>query len=59
MKDLEDSSCNFPMIFKGFCEDEYVVYKHNHYPFINEFLEDFIHHCLEGGQAVGKAKEHY
>ena len=25
---------------------------------INEILEDVIHHCLEGSQAVGEAKEH-
>ena len=25
---------------------------------INEILEDFIHHCLEGSPDVGKAKEH-
>ena len=59
MKDLKDLSHKFPMIFKGFCEDEYDIYKHNHYSFINEFFEYFIHHCLEGGQAVGEAKEHY
>ena len=26
--------------------------------FINEVLEDVIHHGLEGGQAVGEAEEH-
>ena len=59
MKDLKDLSHNFPIGFKEFCEDEYVIYKHNHHPFINEFFEDFIHHCLEHGWAVGEAKEHY
>ena len=25
---------------------------------VNEIFEDVVHHCLEGSQAVGEAKEH-
>ena len=47
------------MLFEGFCEDEDVVQVHHHYSFCNEFLEDVVHHGLEGGRAVGEAEEHY
>src|SRR5882724_7079693 len=39
-------------------ETEDVVHIDGHYSFINEFLEDVIHHHLECGGTVHEAKEH-
>ena len=47
------------MLYKGFREDEDVVQVYHHYSFRNEFLEDVVHHGLEGGGAVSEAEEHY
>ncbi|KAG5349138.1 hypothetical protein C0989_005657 [Termitomyces sp. Mn162] len=38
--------------------DEDVVEVHAHYTLHNEVPEDFIHHGLEGGWAVGETKEY-
>ncbi|KAG6808320.1 hypothetical protein H0H92_004528 [Tricholoma furcatifolium] len=46
------------MFFKGFCEDEDVVEVHAHHALRDEVAEDVVHHGLEGGGAIGKAKEH-
>ena len=35
-----------------------IVHIDCHIPFIDEVLEDVVHHGLEGGRAVGEAKEH-
>src|SRR5882724_5617306 len=39
-------------------KDEDVIHIDGHYSFVDEFLEDVIHHCLECGRTVREAKEH-
>ena len=34
------------------------MYINSYMTLVNEMSEDVIHHCLEGSQAVGEAKEH-
>src|SRR5436853_6502875 len=46
------------MFFQGFREDKDVVKVYNDNTISNELFEDIIHHGLEGGRAVGEAKEH-
>ena len=35
-----------------------IIHIDHHIPFIDEVLEDVVHHGLESGQAVGEAEEH-
>ena len=35
-----------------------VVHVDHHIPFVDEVLEDVVHHGLEGGQTIGEAEEH-
>ena len=51
-------SHNLAMFFKGFSEDQDVIHEHNYNPFIDELLENVIHHCLEGFWTVCEAEEH-
>ena len=55
---VQDSGHHFPMMFDhvGIYED--IVHVDCHIALIEEVLENVIHHCLEGGWAVGEAKEH-
>src|SRR5437016_12564467 len=46
------------MFFQGFREDKDAVKVYNDNTISNELFEDIIHHGLEGGRAVGEAKEH-
>ncbi|KAG6867443.1 hypothetical protein C0993_002707 [Termitomyces sp. T159_Od127] len=55
---LQDNVCNLAMLLKRFGIDEDVVKIYTHYALYNEVLEDVVHHCLEGGQAIGESKEH-
>ena len=58
-EDVEDSHYNFVVLFPGLAaEDEDVVYIDGHYAFIDEFLEDVVHHHLECGRTVREAEEH-
>jgi hypothetical protein len=45
------------MFLHCFCEDDVVQVDTNH-TFLDEILEDVIHHGLEGGWTVGETKEH-
>ena len=47
------------MLFHCPSKNENVVQIHHYYALYDEILEDVIHHCLEGSQAVGHSKEHY
>ena len=58
MKDFKDISYNLVMFFKGFNEDQDVIHEHNYNLFIDELLENIIHHCLEGCWTVCEAEEH-
>src|ERR1700742_3024371 len=50
---------HYPVVFLESCrEDENIVHIHHHNTFINQTLEDLIHHCLEGGRTVSETKEH-
>ena len=55
---VQDSGHDLPMVFNcaGVYQD--IIHIDCHVPFIDEVLEDVIHHGLEGGWAVGEAKEH-
>jgi hypothetical protein len=44
------------MFLKRVGEDQDVIKVHGDDTFGDQILEDFIHHCLEGGQTVGEAK---
>ena len=53
MEDVEDSHYNFVVLFPGLAaEDEDVVHVDGDHPLIDEFLEEVVHHCLEGGRTV-------
>jgi len=54
----QDSGHDLPMMFNcaGVYED--IVHVDCHIAFVDEVLKNVIHHCLEGGQAVGEAEEH-
>src|SRR5882724_12044105 len=59
MEDVKDSHYNFMVLFPCLAtENEDVIHIDGHYSFINEFLEDVIHHHLECGRTVCEAKEH-
>ena len=58
-EDIEDPYYNGTMLLLSLStEDEDVVHVNNHNPFIYEFLEDVIHHCLECRWAASEAEEH-
>jgi hypothetical protein len=46
------------MFLKQVGEDQDVIEVHGDNAFSDQILEDFVHHCLEGGQTVGGAKVH-
>ncbi|KAG5349048.1 hypothetical protein C0989_006393, partial [Termitomyces sp. Mn162] len=46
------------VLLQHFGVDKDVVEVYAHYAFGNEVLEDIVHHCLEGSQAIGESKEH-
>src|SRR5882672_8450488 len=39
-------------------EDEDVIHVDHYNSFVNELLEDVIHHCLECCQTIGETKKH-
>ena len=55
---LKDSSGIDLQFLSVFREDEDVVYVDNDPSFMGFHNEDFIHHVLEGGWRIAKAKEH-
>ena len=55
---VQDSGHDLPMVFNCVSVYQDIVHIDRHVSFINEVLEDVIHHGLEGGQAVGEAEEH-
>ena len=55
---VQDSGHDLPMVFDRVGVYQDIVHIDCHVPFIDEVLEDVIHHGLEGGQAVGEAEEH-
>ena len=55
---VQDLGHNLLMVFDHASVYQDIVHIDRHISFINEVLEDVIHHGLEGGQAVGEAKEH-
>jgi len=59
MKSLQDQTCNAMVLIPGFSVDEDVVKVHADHSIHNKVLKDLIHHCLEGGRTVCKAKEHH
>ena len=46
------------MVFNCASVYQDIVHIDRHVSFINEVLKDVVHHGLEGGGAVGEAKEH-
>src|SRR5882724_5346400 len=59
MEDVKDSHYNFVVLFPGLAAKyEDVVHIDGHYSFVDEFLEDVVHHCLECGRTVREAEEH-
>ena len=58
---VQDLGYDFLMMFD--CVSVYQDIVHglhidHHISFVDEVLEDVVHHGLEGGQAVGEAEEH-
>ena len=43
----------------SFHEDQDVVEVHTYDTFLNQILEDVIHHCLEGGRGIGQSEKHH
>ncbi|KAG5733786.1 hypothetical protein E4T56_gene8207 [Termitomyces sp. T112] len=55
---FQDEAHDLAVLLQCFGVDENVVEVYAHYAFGNKVLEDVVHHCLEGGQAIGESKEH-
>ena len=55
---VQDSGYDFPMMFDHASVYQDIVHIDHHISFVNEVLEDVVHHGLEGGRAVGEAEEH-
>ena len=55
---VQDLGYNLPMVFDRASVYQDIVHIDHHISFIDEVLEDVVHHGLEGGQAVGEAEEH-
>ncbi|KAG6884471.1 hypothetical protein C0993_010753, partial [Termitomyces sp. T159_Od127] len=55
---FQDNMYDLAVLLKRFGVDEDVIKVYTHYTLHNEVLEDFVHHCLEGGQAIGESEEH-
>ncbi|KAG5335218.1 hypothetical protein C0989_001819 [Termitomyces sp. Mn162] len=55
---FQDEACDLAVLLQCFSIDEDVIKVYAHYAFSNEIPEDIIHHCLEGGWAIGESKEH-
>ncbi|KAG6899636.1 hypothetical protein C0993_008449 [Termitomyces sp. T159_Od127] len=55
---FQDNVCDLAVLLKRFDVDEDVVKVYAHYTLYNEVLKDVVHHCLEGGWAIGESKEH-
>ncbi len=64
---FEDTSYQLSMAAKVFfiafpwswsCMDGDVIHVDCHAPFVDKISEDSVHHHLECGRGVGKAKEH-
>ena len=55
---VQDSGHDLPMVFNRASVYQDIVHIDHPVPFINEVLEDVIHHGLEGSWAVGEAEEH-
>ena len=58
-KAFQGKTCDTTMLPECLGVDENVVKIHTNNSFCNGIVEDVIHHCLEGGRAVGQIKEHY
>ena len=58
-EDVKDSYYNgVVFLFCLAAEDEDVVHVDDHDSFVDELLEDVVHHCLEHHQAVSETKRH-
>ena len=55
---VQDSGHDLLMVFDCVGVYQDIVHIDCYIPFINEVLKDVVHHGLEGGRAVGEAKEH-
>ena len=55
---IQASGHDLPMVFNCVSVYQDIVHIDHHVSFINEVLEDVIHHGLESGQAIGEAEEH-
>ena len=58
MEYIQDSGHDLPMVFDRVGVYQDIVHIDHHVPFIDEVLENVVHHGLEGGWAVGEAEEH-
>ena len=59
MKVLQDTPCYTSMFGEGLQVDQDVVKVYTYQALHDEVSENVIHHGLEGGQTVGKAKKHH
>ena len=55
---LHHLSDDIPVLFQSFCEDEDIIKVYHHYSFGDQFLENPIHHGLEGSRTIGQSEEH-
>ena len=55
---VEDLGHHLSMVFNHAGVYEDIVHVDCHIAFVDKVFENVIHHCLEGGQTVGEAKEH-
>ena len=58
LKYVKDSGHHLLMTFNCVRIYEDIIHVDCHIALIDEVFEDVIPHCLEGGQTIGKAKEH-
>src|SRR5277367_4336490 len=58
-KTFQNQARDATMFLKGFGEYQDVIQVHTNHSFGNQVLEDVVHHGLECGRTVRKAKEHH
>src|ERR1700742_2782823 len=58
LQNLKDSTGDLLQFLLRLGENENVVHVDHHNSFIYEFLEDVVHHCLEGCWTVAETKKH-
>ena len=57
LQEFQDLTGDLSALLYSIHEDQNIVNIYHHSSFCHQFLEYVIHHGLEGGRAIGKAKK--